>query len=84
MKCTECNQGSLVGHSRWCNDVKMYDFYECDFCKFIPIRKPQDMRNLAPDFSALCDSLKRLNSCLRIIYESEAPPSSIAPKRLDP
>lgn len=36
MKCARCNFGTLIAMSRWYNSKKLYDFYECDFCRYMP------------------------------------------------
>lgn len=39
MKCPECETGKLIAQSRWLNDKKLYDYYECDFCRYIPLKE---------------------------------------------
>lgn len=47
--CFNCGVGYLSPYSRWCSDSdglkKLYDFVECDFCRYVDKYIEQDWKN---------------------------------------
>ncbi len=41
--CPNCDaEGTLYVWSRWCNDVRVSVWLQCDFCRFIPKAKEME------------------------------------------